>query len=314
MAPLFQTHPLSTLVSHELRALSREGTFTALLGIFFLTTLFSVFIGWSTRATTNAVYYATVNVLHAAGAASVGANPLRNVSALTAFDNLAVYTLLVGALLAVVAGHRSFIRDRASGVVPLMLSRPVSRHVYIAGKLCGVFLSLLFIIIGMFVVSAMSTWFIPALHLSGGEFLLLAGFYAASFFYLSFFAALGLLFAVVTPNESLALLLPVIVWVAIVFIFPELSTGQNPVSLLNPVTLAQMPPAAEGVFSTMRSILSPFSFGQDYTALALYFLRSAGHSVFYREKVLELLAATVITSGACARALERYSLSSDELT
>lgn len=313
MNQLSQPHPLPTLIGHELRALAREGTFAALLGIFFMVTLFSVFIGWSTRTTTNAIYSATVSVLHAAGATSVAANPLIGVSALAVFDNLLVYTLLVGALLAIVVGHRSFVRDRTSGVIPLMLSRPTGRRTYIVGKLCGAYVSLLLIIIGMFVVSAGSALFIPALHLSGGEFLSLAEFYATSYVYLAFFAALGLLFAVVMRNESLSLLVPVIIWIAVVFILPELSTGQNPVSLLNPVTLAQAPSTPGAFFLAMKSLLGPFSLGQDYTALALYFLHGTSVSAFDTAKVSCLLVATAITGGTSVYALERYSLHSDAL-
>ncbi len=304
--------PLRTIVAHELRTLRREGTFSTLLGIFSAVTLFAVFIGWSTRSTTLAIYAATVATLKAAGVSHIAPNPLLGVSTLAIFNNLIIYTLLVGALLAIVIGHRSFVRDRKSGVVPLLLSRPAGRPLYIAGKLCGINVALLLVILGMFVVSALSTLFIPALHLSGGEFLSLAAFYAVSFVYLTFFAAIGLLFGVYMSNESLALLAPVLVWIAVVFILPELSTGQNPVSLLNPVTLAHAPAASGAFFSSARAILSPFSFGQDYTALALHFLRISP-GPFDIGAILALAAAGVVAGAACVFALQKYSTTADQI-
>ncbi len=305
--------PYRALISHELRTLVREGTFSTLLGIFTAVTLFSVFIGWATRSTTLAIYTATVAVLKAAGVSYVAPNPITGISTLAVFNNLIVYTLLVGALLAIVIGHRSFVRDRKSGVVPLLLSRPAGRPLYIAGKLCGISIALLLIVSGMFAVSAISTLFIPALHLSGGEFLSLLAFYAVSFVYLEFFAALGLLFAVLMPNESLALLIPVIAWIAIVFILPELSTGQNPVSLLNPVTLAHAPSTPGIFFTSIRTILGPFSFGQDYTALALHFLRF-GSEAFDISELGALVAACVAAGAASVYALKLYSPMADQIS
>lgn len=305
--------PFRALVRHELRTLAREGTFSTLLGIFTAVTLFSVFIGWATRSTTFAIYAATVAVLKAAGVFHVAPNPLLGVSALAVFNNLIIYTLLVGALLAIVIGHRSFVRDRKSGVVPLLLSRPAGRPLYIAGKLCGISIALLLIMAGMFFVSAASTFLIPALHLSGGEFLSLLAFYGVSFVYLAFFAALGLLFAVLMPNESLALLIPVIAWIAVVFILPELSTGQNPVSLLNPVTLAHAPSTPGVFFSSVRTILGPFSFGQDYTSLALHFLRINSDAIDIGSLVM-LAAASILAGAASVYALERYSPMVDQIS
>lgn len=304
--------PLRAIIAHELRTLAREGTFSTLLGVFSAVTLFSVFIGWSTRSTTLAIYAATVATLKAAGVSHIAPNPLLGVSTLAIFNNLIIYTLLVGALLAIVIGHRSFVRDRKAGVVPLLLSRPAGRPLYIAGKLCGISAALLFVLLGMLVVSALSALFIPALHLSGGEFLSLAAFYATSFLYLAFFAALGLLFGVYMSNESLALLAPVLAWIAVVFILPELSTGQNPVSLLNPVTLAHAPRAAGAFFSSARSILNPFSLGQDYTALALHFLRISSGPLDIGA-ILTLAAASIVAGAVCVFALQKYSTAADQM-
>ena len=254
---------------HEIRTLAREKTFILLLSIFFTMTFFSVFIGWATRTTTNNIYTASVLYLANTGVTHVPPNPLYGVSPLLTFDNMVIYILLIGALLAIVIGHRSFIRERKSGVLPLIFVRPTERIKYIFGKLLGIVVALLAITLATLLVSLVSTLFIRTLHLSFVETLRLFGFYAVSFLYLCLFAIVGFFFAIRTKNESTALFLPIMVWVAAVFIFPELITGQSPVSLLNPITLAQSS-AGQGTFFTLSHfLLAPFSIGQFYTQSAL---------------------------------------------
>ncbi|MDE2312223.1 MAG: ABC transporter permease subunit [Patescibacteria group bacterium] len=267
--------PVSAIVRNELRALTRERTFTMLLGIFLAMTFFSVYIGWSTRTTTNAIYRASVAYLGTQGATHVPPNPLSGVSPLLIFDNMLIYILLVGALLAIVIGHRSFIRERKAGVLPLIFARPVSRPQYILAKLCGICLALAAIIGATYIVSALAAVFLPALRLTAAEFFRLLDFYAVSLLYLCFFAFVGLLFSVVAGSESTTLFLPILVWVAAVFILPELTLGSNPVALLNPVTLASAAPDQGQFFTVMRAGLGWLSVGQFYTQSGLNALGAA---------------------------------------
>lgn len=300
---------VAVIVRNEWRALLREKTFLLLLGIFLTMTFFSVYIGWSTRSTTNAIYHASVAYLATQGVTNVIPNPLDGVSPLLVFDNMLIYILLIGALLAIVIGHRSFIRERASGVLPLTFVRPVSKARYAFAKLLGIFLALAGVVFATYSVSALSALLIPALHLSGIEFLYLLGFYVASFLYLGIFASLGLLFAIVSRNESTALFIPILLWVAVVFIIPELTTGQNPVALLNPVTLANAFPDQGKFFSLMSTIFGPISIGQFYTRSALDLLRSNGAALVV--PLGALLAYLAATTGVSAYALGRHTSAND---
>ena len=299
------------IVRNEWRALLREKTFLLLLGIFLTMTFFSVYIGWSTRSTTNAIYHASVAYLATQSVTNVIPNPLDGVSPLLVFDNMLIYILLIGALLAVVIGHRSFIRERASGVLPLTFVRPVSKVRYAFAKLLGIFLALAGVVFATYIVSALSALLIPALHLSGSEFLYLLGFYIVSFLYLGIFAALGLLFAITSRNESTALFIPILLWVAVVFIVPELTTGQNPVALLNPITLANAFPDQGNFFSLMRTIFGPISIGQFYTRSALDLLRSNTEELIVPlgALVTYLTAATGISAYALGRHTSMNDLS-----
>ena len=303
--------PVGVIVRNELRSLAREKTFLLLLGIFLTMTFFAVYIGWSTRSTTNAIYQASVTYLAVQGTPTSIPNPLSGVSALSVFNNMLIYILLIGALLAIVIGHRSFIRERKSGVLPLTFVRPVRKTQYAFAKLLGIFLALAGVVVATYVVSAGSALFIPALHLSGHEFLYLLGFYGVSFLYLSIFATLGLLFAIISSNESTALFVPILLWVGVVFIMPELTTGQNPVALLNPVTLASAVPTPGVFFGLMHNLLSPFSIGQFYTRASLAFFSSDISSVML--PFFTLFGYLALSVGATGYLLTRHTNANDLL-
>lgn len=315
------TSPLFVIAKNELKTLAREKTFLLLLGIFLAMTFFSVYIGWSTRTTTSAIYDATVSVLQSVGVTTIPQNPILNVSPLVVFDNMIIYILLVGALLSIVIGHRSFIRERTSGVLPLVFVRPIQKGTYVAGKLLGVGAALLGIILGTLLVSICSALFIPALHLSGVEFLRLFGFYAVSLLYLAFFALLGFVCAIRFSSESIALFVPIMIWIALVFIVPELATGQNPVALLNPITLSQALPNTNPFFTFMRTVLEPFSVGQYYTESAMMFLKAGSNASLSLSQGLAqvggslagVTAYLVLLGGGSIAALRSYAIATDPL-
>src|ERR1700738_646795 len=84
-------NPLFIIASSEVKTLFRERVFFLLLGVFFLMTLASSFIGWSNYTTTSAVYHASVIFLHQHGIAQVPSNPVLSFSALASFRNIIIY-------------------------------------------------------------------------------------------------------------------------------------------------------------------------------------------------------------------------------
>lgn len=299
------------IVQHEILTLLREKTFMLLLGIFFAMTFFSVYIGWSTRTTTTQIYNTTVSYLVHTGVTQVPPNPLVGVSPLAMFNNMVIYILLIGALLAIVIGHHSFVRERKSGVLPLIFVRPTRRATYISAKMLGIVVVLTCIMAGTLAVSVGSALLIPALHLSLMEVWHLFGLYAVSLIYLCLFAVVGLFFAIRAANESTALFIPIMLWVAAVFILPELTTGQNPVALLNPITLASAVPSQGAFFALAHQILGPFSVGQFYTQGALGMLSVVATSFIV--PIIALLVYVGIFLGASAYAVNQYVSTQDIL-
>lgn len=262
------------VASAEIRALFRERTTYALTSIFLLMTAASSFIGWSTFTTADAVYRAAVVFQHARGISLVPDNPLHGIPALAGFDNLIVYISLIGALLAIIIGHRSIMRERRSGILQVLFTRPVLKRDYVFGKVIGVGAVLFGVILLTALVSIVSSAFLPFQHIGIIDVGHLLVFFFMSFLYMLFFALCGLYFSIIAKSESLALFIPIFVWVAITFVLPELATGLTPTALLNPISMLQIVPP-EGFFSMMRLFLYPISLGWHYTVMSGELLGSA---------------------------------------
>ncbi len=307
------------IAASEIKTLFKERIFFVLLGVFILMTLASSFIGWSTFTTTNAVYNASVTFLHQQGVAQVPANPVLSIPALASFRNIIVYMFLIGSLMAIVVGHRSFIRERKSGVLQLLFTRPVTSSSLLLGKVIGIGF-ILFCIVGLTaIVSISSSYFLPLQHLASSDIVRLLAFYLYSFFYLLFFAFLGLLFAIIAKSESLALFIPVCIWVGISFVMPELVSGQTPTALLNPVTIDQV--LAQGsFFSLMQQFLTPISVGWHYTSFGSQLLSATADNrsalellTLNKNSIIVLVLALISSYLLCNFALQKYNVQGDDV-
>ncbi len=305
-----------TIAIQEMKVLFRERVFFLLLGIFIVMTLASSFIGLIATTTTTSIYNSSVDFLHRSGANNIPSNPLNALPALTNFRNVIVYIFLIGSLLAIVIGHRSFIRERKSGVLSILLTRPISPKTLFLGKVLGTCLALLSIIGITFVVSVFSSFLLPFQHLVLDDILRLFIFYALSFFYLLFFAFLGLFFAIKTKSESLALFVPVCVWVGISFVLPELVSGQTPTALLNPVTMSQTAPQGT-FFAIMQQYLGPISISWHYTSFSSQLLdnslqvaQTSIGSILWKNSggIAILLLAVAICLGLCFYSIRSYTI------
>lgn len=301
----------------EIKNLLRERVFFLLLSVFLLMTIASSFIGWATYSTTDAVYQASVRYLHQQGISQIPGNPILYFPALASFRNVIVYMFLIGSLMAIVIGNRSFIRERKSGVLQLLFTRPVSLSSIISGKIVGVSVVLLAVVSLTAMVSIISSFLLPLQHLGSDDVLRLVAFYSYSFFYVLLFALLGLLFAITSKSESLALFIPVCIWVGVSFVMPELVTGQTPTALLNPVTIDTV--TSQGsFFALMQQILSPVAIGWHYTSLGSQLLNASVDSktasdilLQNKNNIIVLFIALVGTYLAMFSQLQKYNVIND---
>jgi len=261
------TSRIDIIAKNEFKTLFKENTFTVLLIIFILMTIFSTYIGWSAKNTIIKVYQETVKEISLKGIKEIPPNPFTGIPDLSILKNMIVYVFLIGSLLALVIGNNAFIRDRRSGVLRIIFSKFISKQSYIFGKIVGIFETLLLVVFISFLLSLFSTVLISGHFLTPIEILKLSGFYAISLVYLFIFSMVGLYFAINSDGESIALLIPVIIWVIITFVIPQITSSLVPTALLNPTNIQAVTPHSN-FFHILQMVIRPFSISESYKEIS----------------------------------------------
>jgi ABC-2 type transport system permease protein len=256
---------LRATIRHEIRCAQRDRLPQLMLAVFLLMAAASALIGWLTHVTVSSVYAEAVRE-----GVTRRPDPFLSSPPLFSVKNMVIYVSAVGALLAILVGVQSGLRERRAGVIDLVFSRPVGVRRHIVGKLAGVGLWL-----GL-VLAVSAVLIVIGLSIAGGRIPSLADtvnlllFFGLSWAFLVPFAALGIMSGMRSQRETTALLLPVLTWVALLFVVPQLGTAEEPISFLNPVP-AQIP-ARGGFFSAISQVLQPLSFVTDYKKLSAFTL------------------------------------------
>jgi len=309
-----------TIALSEIKSLFREKVVYSITGVFIFMALISTFISWSTFSTVNSVYSASVAFIQNQGITDIPANPFHLIPALASFDNLIIYIILIGALMGIIIGHRSIIRERKSGILQILFTRPITKKQIILGKILGLSIVLAGVVSLTALVSIVSAKFLPIQSLTFSDHIHLVFFFLLSFLYILFFTLVGFLFSIITKSESLALFIPLLIWVGLTFILPELATGLSPTALLNPVTLLNIPPA-EGLFQHIQSIISPISLGSHYTTISGELLGSSfvsSHAISqilkdHGLKIILLLFGIVLLPFLSFKYLEKFNPQADNI-
>ena len=223
-------------------------------------TLASTFISWSSQNTIKQVYNVAAEQMRQNGKVAPP-SPFTNFPHLDLVKNMIIYVILIGGLLAIDMGYASGMRERKAGVVKLLFSRPIGRVEFLLGKLLGVSFVLAAIIFLAAIINVVSSTALVSLTVQ--DIINLFSFYGISLIYLLGFAFLGLSFALVKENEVVALLIPVIIWVAITFVLPELTSTLYPTGLLNP-TLPIVNIPQSSTLQIMHDAVYPFSISEYY--------------------------------------------------
>lgn len=250
----------------SLRVGFRDRTVIWLTAMFLAMVLVSAYLGWSATHTLDAIFQKAIPVLKTLGRA-VPINPASEISPLSDLRNMTTYVSLLGALAAIVLGTQLIGADRKSGVLPLIASRPVSRIGLALGKILALVLAITGILLIAAAVNVVTMLLLPGQALNGADWGSLAKFYGVSALCLTAFGLLGLFCATVAASESLALLIPVTIWLAMTFVLPQLTGNINPMAALNPIKATLVPPGGS-FFNTASLVLGPFSLIDAYRSLA----------------------------------------------
>ena len=250
------------IAGQSTRFVLRERTVALLALMFVVLVLISAWLGWQATSTVNRIYLDAANFLAASGQ-PVPSNPVLDISPLSLMRNMSVYVSLIGALAAIVIGNRLVTLDRKAGVLPLIGIRPMSGTSYAGGKIGALTALILALATVAALVSAATFAVLPAISVTGVQWLQLTGFFGISAVYMMLFGLMGLAAGAEARSETVGLLLPVTIWLTLTFIFPQLTANLNPTAAINPIA-ALAPPPDTVFFHAMGQILGSVSLADAY--------------------------------------------------
>lgn len=294
---------ITRIAVSELKTLQRQKVLLLILAVFLGMTLFSTYIGWSTRQTINEIYKASVQALVNKGVLQYPVNPFAASPALTVLKNMIIYVLLIGSLLAIVVGHTAFIRERRAGVGKIIFSRPINRYAFLMGKMAGILLVLTMVTVAALLISVVSVSLISGRMLTAPEIGRLILYYGLSLLYMTIFGLIGLYFAIRAKNESFALLGPVTIWLLISFVLPQLTSALDPAALLNPTSIQTDFPQSS-FFLSVRTFIEPFSISEHYKTIGRTLLEYGTGGLPAGACILALAGIF----GACMWAMKKFDI------
>lgn len=225
---------ITTIASQQSLLLRRQHVTMVGMVTMLAVTAMAGILGWSSHHTIVRVFDEAVRIQAAAGQ-SAPPNPFLLKPSLSLLSNMVVYIPLIGALLALVVGHLALAEDQGQATGRLLFTRQLTRSQYALGKIMAGtrFLALTMAACALLSVAAV---LVVNRAINSSDVGRLAGFYLLSWAYLTLFALVGMLTALLARRRSLALLSAMGVWLVVTFVVPQVTSGLRPTQSLNPLT------------------------------------------------------------------------------
>jgi ABC-type transport system involved in multi-copper enzyme maturation permease subunit len=254
---------LALIAGNDIRFLLRENVLRLALAIFVVMAIASSYISWSSQNILNVIYQEAVTMIPPGK--PVPPFPVAAAPALSVLKNMIIYVVLIGPLLAIILGHVISTRDRKAKTLRVLFSRPLTRGDFFFAKVVALAGSL-----GLITLFALLTTLVSLVVLNktfssawlGNLFL----FYAVSYLFMLGFGLLALGFGLREQRSAQALLMPIMLWIVIIFALPELGSALFPTGSLNPI----LPPTdvlQSPALQLIHKIVYPFSVSEQYKAL-----------------------------------------------
>ncbi len=211
---------LWVIAGKELGDARKNKLFLIIVALLLLLTIISVVLSaYQVRLSVDE-YNKSVEFLKSIGKTNLPDMP--NLNPLSASKSFVNYIGMLGALLAIVLGNSTIVRERRSGTMRLILTRQIFRDKLLSGKLLGNLILLAVITAAIFLITILSVLLVGNVALSASDFARLLLFFLMAFLYMAFFLVLSMTIAVITGNGNKALLVTVIVWLILSFVFPQI--------------------------------------------------------------------------------------------
>lgn len=198
----------------------RNKLFLITLGLLLLLAVVSIVLGAIQVRAQMSEYNSSIELLKSMGKTDLPAKP--NLNPIAVSKGYVNYLGMIGALMAMILGNHAIVKERRSGTLKLLLSRPVFRDSLLNGKLLGNLGILAAISAMVGVITIASLIIIGNISLSGNEIIRLMLFFIMSFLYMSFFLTLSVMLSLAVSQGNKAILLTIIMWLVLAFIFPQI--------------------------------------------------------------------------------------------
>jgi ABC-2 type transport system permease protein len=213
-----------TIAHKEVRAAFRNRMFVTIMALFLALSALSVYIGSSTKRAEMRLYDETVKTLTSQGVTALPSVP--EIHTLTILGNLTEYIVIVGAILAVILGYDTLTKEKGSGGLALILSRPVYRDALLSGKLLGNMSIIAALLIGAFVFSLVLLVIVGGLLPTVGDVVRLLTVVMLAFFYMLIFFTFSMLLSIHMRNSASVFLVSLVLWMTVSFVIPEMAQTQ----------------------------------------------------------------------------------------
>jgi ABC-type transport system involved in multi-copper enzyme maturation permease subunit len=143
--------------------------------------------------------------------------------------DFATVTAILLSLLGVLFSYDMLSREKEDGTLKLALSNPVSRSTFFFGKIAGIFLTLVPILVLCFLVILLIIQLSPAVRFSAGDYGRIVMLLLASLVYFAFFVFLGGFISSRTQSSTASIILNLFIWCFLLFLLPNAAAwlGKN---------------------------------------------------------------------------------------
>lgn len=158
--------------------------------------------------------------LFATGKAAIRDNPLLN--SFFSIDFVGIIAIVMS-LLALIFTYDACTREKEDGTLKLQLSNSLGRYKILLGKVLGVYLTILPIVLFCYILSTILILHSPNISFSAGDWGRIILLFLASLLYFTVFIFIGLLISTRLKSSITSIIVCLFFWVFFVFIVPNLA-------------------------------------------------------------------------------------------
>lgn len=213
------------MARHEYRAALRSRVILALVAVLTGVTIASVYIGASAFRSQLADYQAYRAAAKAAGLSRLAPSPL---AVLTLLRGAFEYVEILGAVLAILLGYLSVIRERSARTLGLIRSRPVSAGEFTAGTLLGSTGVIITVVAATGMIAVVSLGIIAHDWINFSQWFKLLLALAAAVVYMAGFYCLGAALTARCRTGVNGLMIALGLWLLVVLVLPQFGDTLDP--------------------------------------------------------------------------------------